>query len=291
MENLSFIPETVETKIINLQDVEHVDYNVVRSNDLIVSSSKLSINEAKVIYTVIAQILKSDKLTYWYSFTTKQLQTLCNLNEGNIRRDLLKLKDSLMDKKFTIVETYKNAKGELKTREAEYHWLYGIKHDSNRWDIRLHNELMPFVLKLKDNFTSDKLKELTSYSSYSALRIHELLSMEFWKRTSKMSPVKVKNYTLRLNCKIDSLKAILGLADKYENRFYNFNERVLKPSKDEINQLGFFNVEYEIKKESQIPIEIVFFIKLGHKNDRINQLKEKESSAPLFSDEDISAMV
>ena len=54
-----------EERIVRKQDIDHVDYNVVSSNTLILSSSLLSINEAKIIYATIAQVLQSDKKLYW----------------------------------------------------------------------------------------------------------------------------------------------------------------------------------------------------------------------------------
>ena len=263
-----------EERIVRKQDIDHVDYNVVSSNTLILSSSLLSINEAKIIYATIAQVLQSDKKLYWCKFTPKQLQEICNLNKDNLYRDLKRLNKSLMQKTFTV-EKLENNNGETKKKFATYHWLYGIEYSNDYWSIRLHDELIPFVLFLDKDFTSDKLRELTSYNSYFSFKLHDVFTMYFNKQTSKMSNLKKIETKIRFSFSVEEIKTILGIQDKYKNRFNNFMSKVIVPAIEEINNARYYNVSYEVERKNKKADRLVFFLSLGEKSSKYKELTSK----------------
>lgn len=86
-------------------------------------------------------------------------------------------------------------------------------------EARFNNHLLPYLLKLRDNFTKAQLAELLKLKSPSSFRIYWLLReyAAFGKRTIPL----------------EELKSILGMAEEYD-RFNNFRVRVLNKTQKEL---------------------------------------------------------
>ena len=271
MQEEEFINQEIQEPVVIIRnnDIEKIDYQIVQSNNLVDALYTLSANELKIILMTIGFVSMHDKELKWYRVSTKNICDLCNIDYSNGNKTLMKLKDSLMKRTFGINEIVDG-----KEVVSEYHWLYGIKYNNSYWYLKLHDELKPFVINLKNSFTTERFHSIVLYKTMFAMRFSLIFTMEFKKQTSKKSLETKINSTIRLKYSLDELKTIFRLEDKYI-KFSDFNRYVLKPSIEEINNRNIFNVEVERENEGHGKTNaIVFFISLGKENNFYKELLE-----------------
>ncbi|OOF43471.1 RepB family plasmid replication initiator protein [Rodentibacter rarus] len=114
-----------------------------------------------------------------------------------------------------------------------------------RFYIEFHDELIPYISELHENYTKYQLVNIGAFSSTHAIRLYELCSQyrdTGWRQTS-----------------LDDLKNWLQVSDKYD-RYNNFNQRVLKPAIDEINAKSDLLVNVEPIKRGRSIVALKFTI-------------------------------
>ncbi len=115
-----------------------------------------------------------------------------------------------------------------------------------RFYIEFHDELIPYISELHDNYTKYQLVNIGAFSSTHSIRLYELCSQyrdTGWRQTS-----------------VDELKDWLQVSDKYD-RYNNFNQRVLTPAIDEINAKSDLLVSVEPIKRGRSIVSLKFTIK------------------------------
>lgn len=115
-----------------------------------------------------------------------------------------------------------------------------------RFYIEFHDELIPYISELHDNYTKYQLVNIGAFSSTHAIRLYELCSQyrdTGWRQTS-----------------VDDLKDWLQVSDKYP-RYNSFNQRVLTPAIDEINAKSDLLVYVESIKRGRTIVALKFTIK------------------------------
>jgi len=120
-------------------------------------------------------------------------------------------------------------------------------------ELTISEKAKPYLIDLKNNFTSYKLYSALSLTSKYAKRIYQLTSQ--WKNTGK------KEYT------IDYLKTILKLKDPQgleSEKFQSFNlfkKKVLEPAITQINKQTDLHLSYDFIKKGRSFHSIIFYIK------------------------------
>lgn len=115
-----------------------------------------------------------------------------------------------------------------------------------RFYIEFHDELIPYISELHDNYTKYQLVNIGAFSSTHSIRLYELCSQyrdTGWRQTS-----------------VDELKDWLQVSDKYD-RYNNFSQRVLTPAIDEINAKSDLLVSVEPIKRGRSIVSLKFTIK------------------------------
>ena len=98
------------------------------------------------------------------------------------------------------------------------------KKSSDEIICKFSDELMPYLINLKENFTKYNVLEIKGFSSKYGLILYEYLLSEKYKNLAE------KRYTLEMSY----LRKITGTEKKY-NDFRNFEKKVLKVAIDDIN--------------------------------------------------------
>lgn len=265
--------------IVKDNDISHIDYNVVQSNNLVEGFYGLTPAEHKVIFSVISQVKQNDdESSRWFRFSTKQICELCGFSaeqdQNNQTRLLMGMKDRLLSKRFKVHEVI-TENGKTKEAIGEYNWLQGIQYTKNTWIIGLNEKMMKYLVRLKKNFTSEKLKEITNYQTFLGIRLDMLFSMAFRKAVCKMSPQKALEYKLRYRIDIKTLRKMIDMERKYKE-FGVFNFHILNPAFKDLDKQGFFKVEHEFEKDcDQKVVAIIFFVELGDNNPYKKSLEDK----------------
>jgi plasmid replication initiation protein len=232
-----------QTKELKLKMSELRDYKVVKSNDLIQKSRfQLSLQEQKIILYLVSKIKPEDIDFQEHIFEIRDFCKICGLEANSganykyIKQTLKKLRDR------SIWVLLPNGS------ETTLAWIDKVTINKNSGSviIKIDNDMKPYLLQLKERFTSYELLYTLAMKSQYSVRMYELLKSYEWKHGQTFQ--------------IEELKRIL-LAENY-TLFPDFKRYVLDISMREINELSDITVTYEIIKEGRKYAKLDFSINL-----------------------------
>ena len=218
-------------------------YQVVKANELIQKSRfTLKVQEQKIILYLISKIKPEDMELKEHTFKIQDFCTICGLdaysgaNYAYIKQTLKDLRDKSIW--VMLADGY----------ETTLSWFdyIKIKKDSGSVIIKISDNMKPYLIQLKQQYTQYELLYILAMKSQYSLRLYEIL--------------KSYEYQHRKIFEIDDLKKKLS-ADHY-NLFADFQRNVIDIAIREINDLSDINVAYKIIKESRRFAKIEFFIQL-----------------------------
>ena len=210
------------------------DQSVFKSNDLIQKSRfNLSLQEQKILLYLISQITPYDEDFQLYEFSVSDFCRICGMSPtaGGNYTELKAAIKSICDKSLWI----QLAEGE----ETLLRWIEKpyINKRSGTIKIRLDKDMKPFLLQLKEKFTSYELIFTLKFSSKYSIRLYELICSIHYHDLE----------TYKRNYGLDELRQLLG-AENYTT-WQALKERVLVPAMNEINKFSDKNLSINpIKK-------------------------------------------
>lgn len=239
------------------------DQKVVKSNDLIQKSRfDLSLQEQKIVLYLISQITPYDEEFKLYEFSIPDFCKICGIDHtsGGNYADLKKAVKEISDKSIWI-QIDEDQETLLRWIEKPY-----LNKRSGTIKIRLDEDMKPYLLQLKKNFTSYELIFTLRFRCKYSTRLFELVSSIHYRTLEEYSRI----YT------IDELRRMMG-AENYKT-WQAFKERALNPAVKEINQYSNKNVAYNIIKQgrSVVGVELIVSSKDTLEAIRIRGEIEKE---------------
>lgn len=204
------------------------DYLVTKGNKLIGSRYELSLQEQRLILVLVSLVdSREDGEFYEYEMRVSEFAELLGVENTN-HTYLRQITKQLMEKVVEIRDDNKI---------MQVHWLSTCTYYTNegRVKMELHRELAPYLLQLKEKFTSYSLRNILRMKSKYSIRLYELLKSNQFKSNCEME--------------IDELRYLLSY-NQYA-RFANFNQRVLKPAVKEINEQTDLAVSYKLIKSGR----------------------------------------
>ena len=219
---------------------------VVMSNDLIKSKSNLSLNEVKLLRICIMQVIKEAKDFQTYRVNITDLAKLLNIDRHDIYRDMDTMTTHLLKEVVCIGD------GNPKHKWLKFQWVSRCKYDSGVLEIRLHDDLKPYIIGLSKYYTQYILQDVLILKSVYSIRLYELIRQE-------MRYEVFANRTATVYLSLDTIKKATDTEKKYY-KLSMFRARVIDSSIAEIkNRLGY-NITYELKKESRKVVGFTFHI-------------------------------
>jgi hypothetical protein len=213
--------------------------SVTKSNVLIEASYKLTVTEQKIILYLVSQINKDDDDFKMYSLPIQHFYELLGYRGSPKYSEMREITKNLMRKILEIKEGNK-----LK----QMSWISYVEYDehSGRVSLSFDPRLKPYLLQLKKEFTTYRLKNVMELKSSYSIRIYEIL-----KRWQFMNEIEIP---------LDELRKMVGATDKYLE-YHNFKKRVLAPAKKEIAEKTDLSFEYKEVKSGRKVVAIRFFIR------------------------------
>lgn len=114
-----------------------------------------------------------------------------------------------------------------------------------RFMIEFHEDAMPYLAEIKNNYTSILLETFGTLKSEYSLKFYEIFSRWAFKG--------------KIQIKLDDLRELLNVEDMYQ-RYNNFNLRVLTPALKEINAKTNLTVSVKTIRTGRIITELEFSI-------------------------------
>ncbi|ODA15794.1 replication initiation protein [Geobacillus thermoleovorans] len=212
---------------------------VTKSNALIEANYKLSTLEQKIILYLISQIHKDDDDFKMYKLPIQEFSELLGYRGSPKYTELREITKNLMRKVLEIREGQK-----LK----QMSWVSYVEYDAHSGYVSLAFDprLKPYLLQLKREFTTYRLKNVMELKSSYSIRMYELL-----KRWQYMGEVVIH---------LDDLRMMVGVGDKY-SEYHNFKKRVLTPANKEISEKTDITFVYKEIREKRKVVALRFQIK------------------------------
>ena len=236
--------------------VQQKQYNnaVTKSNVLIEANYKLSTLEQKIILYLISQIHKDDDDFKMYRLPIQEFSELLGYRGSPKYTELREITKNLMRKVLEIREGQK-----LK----QMSWVSYVEYDGNSGYVSLSFDprLKPYLLQLKREFTTYRLKNVMELKSSYSIRMYELLKR--WQ------------YVGGFEIRLDELRMMVGAGNKYRE-YHNFKKRVLNPAQQEISGKTDIMFSYEEIREKRKVVSIRFHIKEKTIEPVVDAIEEKK---------------
>lgn len=247
---------------------------ITKSNALINSSYRLSLNELRLVLFGLSHIdPRSDDFPMFHRVKIKELAEFYNIGEKDRGSFYDNVKDTLLNKFWGREFSYYDEELGETVRRC---WLAEIRYGRKDGTLAYHyNPLIKKELQqLAKRFTSYFLTNVANMKSAYAIRIYEICIM-YLNASQKESMV--------FNKSIVDLKNHLDITAKYK-QFFNFKARVLEKARLEINKHSDIRLSYEIIKSGRSPEEIRFTITRKISKNKVGQpLLEQSSNKTILS--------
>ena len=222
---------------------------VVKSNALIQETRyELTTQEQKLIIYLVSLIKPNYEEFQVFSIDVKEVCNIMGITEhyqnyANLKSSL----KALADKSFWI-----------STQEKEYlfRWLEQLEIDKTQTKVlcRFDERLKPYLLKLRESFTTFNLCYVLALKSKYAIRLYELFHSYLYRKEFQLT--------------LEEIRRMLKLEDKYAE-YKELNRNVIKKAVEEINEITDLTIEYRPIREGKRIVSIEFKVKCL--NDAITQ--------------------
>lgn len=205
---------------------------VTQKNELVEAHhiDPLSVNEQKVVLTMISMIEPTDDDLKTYLLSVKDFAEMVGLKGESTYSEIKKISKTLVSK---VIEIPIGKKDWLVAT-----WASSVRYRSSEGTVEFSfdSKLKPYLLQLKNQFTSYKLSNILNLKSTYSIRLYEL--MKKWQHLGHWG------------CSVDDLRGILGAKNVKSYSVYgNFKNRVLSPALLELNDKTDVQISFnEIKK-------------------------------------------
>ncbi len=215
-------------------------YHVVVKHNKLINNTRynLSLQEQKIIMYLIAHIKPGDTELHTVLFSIQEFCKLLEIKEPKGHyKDLKRYTEGLLSKSFTIED-------DKKLLTINWVEFVEVEKESGIIQLKLNHKLTPYLLDLRNNFTSYELYYILRFKSKYSIRLFEILKSAEYKRGFEMD--------------INTIQNLLG--SKY-TRFVDFKRKVIEIAVKEINRETDLNVTVEYIKVGRAYKKIKFYIK------------------------------
>ncbi|MCM3597915.1 RepB family plasmid replication initiator protein [Metabacillus idriensis] len=199
-------------------ELENIDIKnwVTKSNELIESTYKLSLQEQRILLVMASKVQPNDETLKTYRFRARDFIEIIGNKKGTGFYSYLKeIVNGLQSKVLTIKEDGK---------QRNYNWVITSIYEDKEGYITLqfHPKLKYLFLELKEKFTTYQLENVVRLNSVYSIRIYELLK--------QYERLKKRQFT------IEEIRKLLAIEpDKYK-QYGHFKSKVLLVAQSEINE-------------------------------------------------------
>ena len=256
-----------ERTVCSLKEIEK--RKIVEHNDLITSIAKMDKTPLKIFELAVSCIdtenLPKDNIIY---LSKAELFTFFKVDDKDKHGRFKKAIEKMQEQAFFEIKEEKN-KGFKFRRILPIPTVEWTDYD-DKVMIRFNQDIMPYLIELKQNFTKYALSEIMELNSKYSIILYKWLSMnynqyEHYSVKGGRRAEQVEGYR-NPTITVKELRVITDTVKDYP-RFTNFESYIIKNSLKEINAHTSFNVTYDKIKKGRSIDSIVFHIEKKRKAD------------------------
>lgn len=229
------------------------NYYAVKSNGLIQNKryqspksigASMSLLEQKILLYIISQIKPTDDSLSPIEFNVCDFYRLMGM-DAYLGKNYRNVKDA--------IQRLANRSEWLSYGDQEIlvRWISkaGVNKRSGKITIILDDDMKPYLLNLKKNYTQIPLRDILSMKSKYSIMLYELLKSYSF----------VKNGRMRFEAQ-DLLERLDCLSPAFCSNFSNFRTKVIEKALTDINKYTEIKVEAEYVKEKGRYVAVIFDI-------------------------------
>ena len=221
---------------------DHRKHKVSQANSLIEARYTLTMREQKLLLAMIGQIQPKDDDFHEYEIRVTDFMELMGLRSDQLYLDAVTVVERLMGRVLRIPQP----DGKLLLT----HWVSSAMCEEGMISVRFDPAMKPYLLSLRNRFTSYQLGAVATMRSQYSIRVYQLLK--------QYEPLKERQIA------IDDLRAILGLETEYP-AYADFKRRVILAAQQEINHKTDLSFTFREIKQGRKVVEIQFRIEKRNK--------------------------
>ena len=221
------------------------DLQVCQANSFIESRQDYTVNEKRLLSTIISFVKPTDEKFIEYKFSISEWAELTGKTKDNYYQIADSVTDGLMSKIIKVNRVGKDGKKAFK----KFHVMSTGDYESGLLTLEISKDMNDIFLYLSDNgnYTQYELMEFITLTSTHAQRIYELVK-QYQKSKHRKRPLM----------KITELKEKLGIEDKYP-KFVDFRRKVLEIAEKQIHEKTNLRYKWKVKKRGRSYYWIEFY--------------------------------
>jgi len=243
---------------------------VVKSNQLIEASYRLTLAEQRIIlYAITEARRKEDSLSEatLLTISAADYAAMYGLELKQAYEQIKEAADTLFGR-YVLIHGIHPETGNPEL--AKLRWVSTVKYvdGSGIIQLRFSHDMIPFISNLKARFTRYKLERVSQMSSIYAIRLYELLMQ--WGSAG------------RRDVEIEWLKKTLAVGDEYP-RLFDFKRWVIDVAVAQINQFSDMTVSYGQRKTGRNVSHFIFdFALKAGEPSQPTRAEEAPQDSPLY---------
>lgn len=235
---------------------EHNKQLIVKSNQLVESSYKLTTQEQRIILLMASMIKSEDEDFKLYRIDINRFMNLIGVTGHSKYSEIQTTTEKLLEKVLIIRD------GES---VLQLSWLSSAEYFKGKGYVELEfsPKLRPYLLQLKDRFTSYQLKNVIRLKRSYSVRLYELL-----KQYEKIG----ERYFL-----LENFKKIIWIRENEYQRYNDLKKRIILPAQKELAERTDILFDFEEDKQGRKVIGIKFKIfKNEIEEEKVVEILESE---------------
>lgn len=236
------------------KQLDLMNSTVIKANELIQKSRfDLTLQQQKIVLYLISKVEPGDKEFKFYEFGIADFCRVCGIDyeSGKNYHDLKEAVKEIADKSLWV-NLGEHTETLVRWIEKPY-----IDKQSGLIRVKLDEDMKPFLLQLKQNFTQYELFWTMNFRSKYSVRLYELVKSLHYSGLG--------TYTAEFE--LDDLKRRLG-AETYAT-YQTFKTRALTPAIAEVNKYSDKAVEFNPIKRGRSVAKIELTISTKPVEDRM----------------------
>ena len=227
---------------------------------LIETNTRLSLRDQKVILAVVGQISPDDKDFSDYRISIAELVKLTGISDENLYRDIRTICSRLMSSVITIKEP-DNPDGFLMVT-----WFSHARYRASEGEVEfsISPELKPYLLQLKEQFTTYHLNQVINLQSTYSIRLYELL-----RQFLPLKAVQKGRASSFRDLSLNDLRGYLGVASGKYPKFFDFRRYVLEKAQVELEDKTDLSFDFEPVRKGRKISSIRFIIRHNIKLEEV----------------------
>ncbi|MFP4229416.1 MAG: replication initiation protein [Salinivenus sp.] len=241
---------------------------VVKANQLIRGRINWTKLEHRVVAMLIAQLKREDDAFTMQRVHISDLMEMAQVSSRDIYNRAEEVCRKLLNQKVHVRTSTEDGRRVYQG----YNCLSTCRYveGSGYIEAKFNDDMKPFLLQLKRQFTMYRLQNFMQLGSQHSMRMYELIKMREGLRYLSLS--------------VEELREVLCCEHTYE-RFSDFRRHVLERARTEIRDICDVYYTYTIERSGRTPKRVHFFI---HRQDGAERkapiLRKRESPAETLPD-------